>query len=124
VNDEAVALCFELAMGADEGLGRGPLEKCARLGVEGRAEKVVRCGIADVELDGGIEGDEFDEVGFEKCALFDGRMLLESFGAKFLHRTQGRDVEADLLREGGLQQNEEETTEMEMAGFQGMDASQ
>jgi hypothetical protein len=33
-------------------------------------------------------------------------------------------VEADLLREGGLQQNEEETTEMEMAGFQGMDASQ
>ena len=60
MDDEAVAERFEFVICANEGFGRGALEKCARLGVDRRAEEVVGGGVTDVELDGGIEGDELD----------------------------------------------------------------
>ena len=123
MDNQAVALRLELAMGADESLGRGPLQKCARLRVNGRAEKVVGGGIADVEFDGGIERDQFNQIGLEKCPLLARRLLFERLCAQFLYRTKRRDVEADLLREDRWQQKEE-TTEMKKADSQEIDASQ
>jgi hypothetical protein len=47
-------------------------------------------------------------------------LFLERFCAQLLHRTQRRDMEADLLREAELQQNKKETTQTKLELFQGI----
>ena len=61
-------------MRAQQGFGGGALHEGARLRVDGRAEKIVGGGVANVELDGGVELGEFDEIGLAKVAGFDRRL--------------------------------------------------
>ncbi len=58
VDKQTVSLSLEFAMGAKQCFRRWPLEKGPRLGVNGRTQKIVRGGVADVELDRGIELDQ------------------------------------------------------------------
>jgi len=102
-------------MGAKQRFPRWPLKKAAGLGVDRRAQKIVCGGVADIDLDRGIEPDQIDQIGFEECPVLEWRLRLERICAQFLHRTQRRDAETDLLREPELQQNKKETTKTKMA---------
>ena len=94
---------LQALIGANDGLGRGPLQEGARLCVHGSSEKVVGGGVADVELDGGIELDHLDEVGGAKSSLLLQRLGLEGLDAQFVDRPQRCDVKADLLSVAGGQ---------------------
>jgi len=69
VDQEAIALLLQAAMGLRQGFRRRSLQEGAGGGVERRADEVVRRGVADVELDGGVEGRQVDEVGREAALL-------------------------------------------------------
>jgi hypothetical protein len=75
------------------------LHERSGLGIHGRAEKIVGCRVTDVQLDGGIEGNEFDEVRLSEVAVFDGRSRCEGFATKFFDGTHGSDAK-DLRRLG------------------------
>ena len=64
VDDEAVAQSVEFAVGAEQGFGGGTLEEGSGLRVDGRAEEVVGGGVANVELQVGVDAGEFDEIGW------------------------------------------------------------
>jgi hypothetical protein len=89
------------------------LQEGTRLSVNGSAQKIVSGGVADVELDGGIELDEFDEFGWAEGTLLGGRLGGERFAAKFLDGTDGFDAkDGCLLGEQAAcdEKGEEETT--------------
>jgi hypothetical protein len=69
-DEEAVALRLERPLDPRERLGGGPLEKSARLGIEGAAEFVVLRRVADVEQDRGVERHELDEIRRAEGAVF------------------------------------------------------
>ena len=69
-------------MGLRQGLRRRALQEGAGGGVERRAEEVVRRGVADVELDGGVEGRQVDEVGLAELARLGGRAGGQGLGAE------------------------------------------
>ena len=48
-------------MDADESLGRWPLKKRTRLIIYGLADEIVRASVTDVEFDGFIEFDKFEQ---------------------------------------------------------------
>ncbi len=87
------------------------MKERAGRGVDGSAEEIVGSGVADVELDGGIERDQLHQVGLEKISLLDGRLGFEGFGAEFVDRVDRGDVKADSLREAGLQYRKKKAEE-------------
>ena len=93
MDQEAVAHFFEFFVSAEESFGGGALHEGARFGIDGRAEEIVGSGVANVELDGGIELGEFDEIGFAKVAGFDGRLGGESFGSELVDAVERSDAE-------------------------------
>ena len=96
-------------MGAEERFRRRPLQESPRLGVQRRTQEIVAGCVPDVELDGGIEFDQFHQIGLTKVSLLGWRLSLERLCTQFLHWTQRRDMEADLLRKAELQQEEKTT---------------
>lgn len=50
-------------MGSHHRLGRGPLQKRPCFRIEGLAQKVVRAGVTDVELDGRVQHGELTKSG-------------------------------------------------------------
>ena len=56
-------------MGAKQRFRRWPLKEGPCLGVYGRTQKIVRSGVADVELDRGIELDQLHQIRFEESSL-------------------------------------------------------
>src|SRR5580658_1886823 len=110
VDEQTVSLSLEFAMSAKQGFRRRPLKEGPCLGVDGRAQKIICGGVADVELDRGIEPDQLHQIGFEECPVLEWRLRLERICAQFLHRAKRRDTETDLLREAELEQNKKETT--------------
>ena len=75
-------------MGAKQCFCRGPLKEGPRLGVHGSTQKIVRGGVADVELDRGIEFDQFHQLRFAEASLLAWRLRLERLCAQLRHRTQ------------------------------------
>ena len=116
VDDQTVSLSLEFAMGAKQCLLRWPLKEGACLGVDGRAQKIVRGRVADVELDRGIEVDQLHQIGFEESSLLRRWLCHERFCPQLLHRTQRRDTETGLLCEAELQQNKKDTTKTKLGG--------
>src|SRR5579859_928525 len=108
VDDQTVSLGLEIAMGAKQGFGRWPLQEGARFGINGRTQKIVRTGVAHVELDRRVELSQLHQISLEERARLLRRLLFERFGTQLLHRTYGCDAEAGLLREAELQQNEKD----------------
>jgi hypothetical protein len=105
VNNQAISTSFEFAMGAKHRFRRRPLKESPRLGVYRGPQKIVRGGVPDVELDSGIKFDEFHQIRRTEGPLLVWRLGFERLCAQLLHRLQRRDMEADLLRNAGLQQN-------------------
>src|SRR5712671_626113 len=62
VNEQAVAETFEMKKSAHKSFGCGALEKGAGLRVDRGAEEVVGRGIADVEVNGGVEWCKVDKI--------------------------------------------------------------
>ena len=62
------------------------MKKGTGFGVNGPAEKIVGGGVTNIEFDGRVEFDEFDEIRFSKSAGFPGR---------FLSGVRGRETEDD-----------------------------
>ena len=60
--------------------------------------------LTDVELDRGIEFDQFHQLRYAKGSLLAWRVRLERLGAQLLDRMQRCDTEAGLLREAEVQQ--------------------
>ena len=114
----ASARCLKFAMGAKQGFRRWPLKEGPCLSVYGRPKKIVCSGIADVELDRGIEFDQLHQIRAEEGSLLVWWLLLERLCAQLLHRTQRCDMEADLLREAELQQSKKKTTKAKMETLQ------
>jgi hypothetical protein len=64
-------LRLQLLTRAGHSFGGWALEKCPRLGVNGSMQEIVAGGVTDIEMDGGIEVCDFDEIGLAKVtALF------------------------------------------------------
>src|SRR5580693_8012032 len=101
-------------MSAKQRFRRRPLKKCSCLRIDGRAQKIVRCGVTDIELDGGIEPDQLHQIGIEECPLLEWRAGLERLCTQFLYWTKRLDTETDLLGEAELQQNNKETAKTKM----------
>ena len=91
VDEKAVAERLEFVKSADQSFGGGALHERAGLSVDGSAEEIVYRCVADVEMNGGVEGCQFDEFGLAKRAIFVGRGSGESIGAKFGDGTDGLD---------------------------------
>ena len=68
MDQQAEASRFQLLIDTDECCGGRSLQKSTRLGIEDCAEQIVRSGVTDVELDGGIEFAKFNEIG--GCLLY------------------------------------------------------
>ena len=89
---EAVTVWAERSVGADQGLGRGPLQEHARFRVDRGAHEVVGAGVAHIELQRGIERHHFHQIVGTKLAGFLGRHRAQRIRAQLLE--SGR-------REGG-----------------------
>ena len=87
VDDQTVSLRLEFAMDAKQCFRRWPLQESPCLRVDGRTQKIVRGGIADVGLDRGIELDQLHQIRFEEGSLLVWGLFLERFRAQLLHRT-------------------------------------
>ena len=61
---------FQLPMGAQQRFRRGALHKCARLRIDRSAQEIVGRGVANIELDRGIERREIDQIRLAKIAGF------------------------------------------------------
>jgi hypothetical protein len=114
MDDQTISVSLEFAVSAKQCFSRWTLKKGARLGVDGRAEKIIRGSVTDVELDAWIECDQLHQIDFAKSSLLVWRLRLERFCAQFLNLAQRRDAEADLLREAERQQSEKESTRTEI----------
>src|ERR1022692_2824820 len=91
-------------MGTEQCFRRGPLKEGTRLGVHGGTQKIVGGGVTYVELDRGIEFDQFHQVRFAEASLLARRLRLKCLCAQLLQRMQRCDTEANFLRETELQQ--------------------
>jgi hypothetical protein len=114
VDEQTVSLSLEFAMSAKQRFRCWPFEKGPLLGENGRTQKIVRSGVADVELDRGIVLDQLHQIRFEESPLLAWWLLLERFCTQLLHRAQRCDTEADFLCEAELQQSKKETTKTKM----------
>jgi hypothetical protein len=70
MNHQSVSLSFKFTLSAKQCFRRRPLKECSRLGIYGCSEKIVRGGVADVELDRGIKLYQFHQIGLKKSTLF------------------------------------------------------
>ena len=107
MDDEAVAERAEFAVGAGYGFGCGTLEKGSCLRIDGRPEEVVGRGVADVELEDGIEFDELDEIGGAEVPSLVRWLGLEGGLAELFHGMQRYDAEAYLLGWRWVRQREQ-----------------
>src|SRR5216684_3114881 len=72
-------------MGAPQGLRSRPFEERTRLGIEWTTHEIVCCGIADVELDGGVARGQLDKVGLAEVACFMRRRGGHGFAPQLAH---------------------------------------
>src|SRR5579871_478548 len=111
-------------MSAKESLGGGTLHEGARLGIDWRAEEIVGGGVANVQLDGGIELGEFDEIGLEKVGSLSRRLRGEGFGAKLIDAFQRRDAEDAAGNSADVATLEDGATDLDLRGVAGCVASE
>src|SRR3989442_8937504 len=62
-DNERVTILLDCLLDPAKGLGSGSLQERSRLPVNGPAEKVAGRGVADIELNRGIDRGYFDEIG-------------------------------------------------------------
>jgi hypothetical protein len=99
VDDQAVSMGLEFAMGTEQRFCRWPLKERSRLSIERDTKKIVGSGVADIELDRGIEFDQLHQLNFAEASLLVRRLGLERLSAQTIYWTQGCDAKAYLLRE-------------------------
>src|SRR5689334_21431960 len=92
VDEQTVAERFELVEDGKESFGGRTLKKGTGLRIDGNAEEVVGCGIANVEVNGGIERGEFDQVRVAEGSFFRGRGGGEGFAAEVGDGAGGSDM--------------------------------
>jgi hypothetical protein len=92
VDQQAISKGLEFAEDAEKGIGGGALEKSTSLGIDRCGEEIVGLRVTDIEVNGGIESSEFDEVGFAKGTGLAGRRGGEGGGAELIEGFRRSDV--------------------------------
>src|SRR6185503_5944865 len=59
---------LEALVRAHQGVGRGPLQKGSGLAINRASHEVVCGGVSNIQMDGGIEFDDFDEIRLAEIA--------------------------------------------------------
>ncbi len=93
MNQEAIAAITQPVVGTQQSLRGRTLKESAGVAVKRRAEKVPGSGVADVELDRRVEGDQFHEFGPAEVARFLGRFGGQGPGAEVGDGLDGPDLE-------------------------------
>src|SRR4029077_8271995 len=93
VNEQGVAQRFEAKQCAQQSVSCGALEKGAGLRVDRRAEEIVGGGVANIEMNAGVEGRQVDEVGVSELAILVRRRGGQRFLAKVFYRARELDTE-------------------------------
>jgi hypothetical protein len=97
VDEQAVPVGPQGAVGANERLRRRPLQEGASRRVHGDPEEVVLRGVADVEPQARLERDHVNEVGGAEGALLTGWRGGERLPAQLRHRMAGGDAKDGAL---------------------------
>ena len=92
VDQQAIAKRLQLLQHTQKRLRGRPLKKCPRLRIDGRAQKVVRRGVANVEMNGRIERRQLSKVRLAKIAGLLRRRCCQRLAPERLYRARGSDV--------------------------------
>src|SRR5580765_2711797 len=91
MDKQAVTEGLKFVEGPNKCFGGGALHERASLRVNRRAEEIVGRCIADVEMNGGIESCQFDELWLAKGAIFMGWGCCEGFRTEVRNGTDRSD---------------------------------
>jgi hypothetical protein len=90
----------------------------ARRSVHRRAQEIIDGGVADLQLDPGIEPGQIDEIRLAKITLLLRRMRRQRFGAQLRHRPHRGDAEDGTVL-ARQQQGQEKREGTQMRGRKG-----
>src|SRR5215467_8141688 len=106
VDQQAVAHGVQLLMGAQQRFRGGALHESLRLPIKDSAHEIVGRGVADIELDGGIERRKLYQIGLAEIAGFRGRLCRHRPAAQLLDWFERLDMSASLILTGNLPSRE------------------
>src|SRR6266851_2408500 len=93
VDEQGVAQRLESKQCAQQSVSGGALEKGAGLRVDRRAEEIVGGGVANIEMNAGVEGRQVYEVGVPELPILVRRRGGQRFLAKVFYRARELDAE-------------------------------
>src|SRR5690348_2045067 len=96
MDEEPISFFLEGMACTNEGFGRGPLQKCPRLRVHWRAQEVVAAGITDIELDGGVQLNQFHQFRFAKVAGLMRRLRSQSLFLQLRNWMERRNAKSGI----------------------------
>jgi hypothetical protein len=92
VDQYAVSVPREFSVRSHQRFGCGPLEKSARLRVQGRGQEVVCGRVADIQLDPRLKRGKLHQIRRQEIAVFLGWLDCQRFPAEFLYGPEWLDA--------------------------------